>query len=442
MIKNVIPTLKPIGGELIELVLENRQDVREYGLLDAARLVQFGGRWDAERVATDGEMMDPSELERARRTRRPAAHNSPADPSRIEILIDGELTNFWGVVVFHPGRESLGDVITQGIRRLIGWKCMYVILNRGESGEIRFQAGAACPNRAFTTGRVHSLNLGVQLGALASKGGLEHYVWEEEVAVLERARSYRFPAALRVATWNVERLRSVKTKRGQRAELFMRSVDADVWVLTETAREMRPGPDFRTVCTAEPDQRRKPDERWAAISSRFPIDREIRTSDPMRAVAALIAPSETRPFLVYGVVLPMVDASWYGAPAAGGQAFEAALARLALDVERIREEYRGFDLFLAGDFNQDLASNHYYGSARRKQRLKEVLGDLGLRPLTAGSDDPIRAASPPYACIDHICASSDWRVRRSVRWPNLPKPEKGKLSDHFGVALEVVRGTE
>ena len=65
MIKNVIPTLKPIGGELIELVLENRQDVREYGLLDAARLVQFGGRWDAERVATDGEMMDPSELERA-----------------------------------------------------------------------------------------------------------------------------------------------------------------------------------------------------------------------------------------------------------------------------------------------------------------------------------------------------------------------------------------
>lgn len=441
MIKHVIPTLKPTGGEVIELVLENEQDVEEYTLLDAARLVRSGGRWSAESVATDDEMMDPSELQRAKGAPRPTARAASSDPSRVELLIDGELANFWGTFEYCPGREHLGDAIGHAIRRLIGWKCTYVILRR-EANEICFQAGAACPGRAFTTGRVRALSPGANLNVPFSGDEGDHYVWTEEESVLERASSYRFPPSLSFATWNVERLRSLKTKRGQRADLFMRSVHADVWVLTETAESVKPGPEFQTVCSAGPDEGHRPDERWAAICSRFPVDREIRTSDPLRSVAVILRPPEMAPFLVYGVVLPMVDAAWYGAPAAGGHSFDAALVRLASDVRRIRDEYSGLDLFLAGDFNQDLAADHYYGSGRRKQRLKDALGEMRLRPLTAGSDDPIRAASPPYACIDHICAPGEWRVRRSVRWPNLPKPPKGKLSDHFGVAVEIVHGTE
>ena len=63
MIKNVISTLKPTGGEFIELVIESEEDAREYRLIDAARLIHHGGRWDSERVATDDEVMDPTELE-------------------------------------------------------------------------------------------------------------------------------------------------------------------------------------------------------------------------------------------------------------------------------------------------------------------------------------------------------------------------------------------
>lgn len=245
------------------------------------------------------------------------------------------------------------------------------------------------------------------------------------------------PFSVSIATWNLERLRTLKSTRGQRVDLFLRSVHADVWVLTETAESVTPGPGFQVVSTAGPDEGHKPDERWAAICSRFPVDREIRTSDPLKSVAALITPPEMAPFLVYGVVLPTVDAAWYGAPAAGGQSFNAALVRLAADVRTIRDEYRGLNLFLAGDFNQDLADDHYYGSRPRKQRLKDVLEEMGVRPLTAGRDDPVRAGSPPHACIDHICASGEWRVRGSVRWPNLPKPQSRTLSDHFGVALEL-----
>lgn len=440
MIKNVIKTLKPEGGELIELVLENAQDAEEYALLDASRLIHHGGRWDCERVGTDDEMVDPSELERLRHEQRPTGPSADSDPARIELLLDGILLSFWGVVHFSPGREDLGDAIAGGLRRLIGWKCTYVILSRDDDRGLRFQVGAACPGRAFTTGVVRSLTAGADLDVPLSGDGGEPYVWTEETRVVARASSYPFPPSLSIATWNVERLRSLKTKRGQRVDLFMRSVSADVWVLTETSESVRPGPEFQVVSAAGPDEGHKPDERWATICSRFPIAREIRTSDPFKSVAALIRPPEMAAFLVYGVVLPMVDAAWYGAPAAGGQAFEAALARLAADVRRIRDEYGGLDLFLAGDLNQDLADDHCYGSRLRKQRLKDVLDEMGLKPLTAGADDPVRAGSPPHACIDHICASGEWRVRRSVRWPNLPKPQKGKLSDHFGVAVELVHG--
>lgn len=440
MIKNVIKTLKPEGGELIELVLENAQDVEEYALLDAARLIPHGGRWSAERVGTEDEIMDPFELERVRHEKRPSGPTAESDPTRIELLIDGILPNFWAVVHLSPGRENLGDAIAGGLRRLIGWKCIYVILSRYDDRGLRFQAGAACPGRAFTTGAIRPLTAGADLDVPLSVDEGTSYVWEEETRVLERASSYPFPPSLSIATWNVERLRSLKTKRGQRADLFMRSVSADVWVLTETSERVRPGPEFQVVSAAGPDDGHKPDERWATICSRFPIAMEIRTSDPFKSVAALIRPREMAPFLVYGVVLPMVDAAWYGAPAAGGQAFEAALARLAADVRRIRDEYGGLDLFLAGDFNQDLADDHYYGSRLRKQRLKDVLDEMRLKPFTAGADDPVRAGSPPHACIDHICASGEWRVRRSVRWPNLPKPASRKLSDHFGVALELVQG--
>ncbi len=386
--------------------------------------------------------MDPTELERAKRSSRPRGEERREDPGAAELLIDGDLTNFWGVVDYRPGAERLGDVIIAGIRRLIGWKCTYVILSRSDNGDIRFQAGAACPGAAFTTGRIRSLNPGVRFDAAGFGDAFGTSMWEDQATVLERARSRPFPPSFGFATWNLERLRSVKTKRGQRVELLMRAVSADVWVLTETSESVRPGPDFQIVSTRGPDEGHKPDERWAAICSRFPVDREIRTSDPLRAVAALIAPPESAPFLVYGVVLPTVNAAWYGAPAVGGHSFDAALVRLASDVRRIRDEYRGLDLFLAGDFNQDLADAHYYGSGPRKQRLKEVLGEMRVRPLTGGSDDPVRAASPAHACIDHICASGEWRVRRSVRWPNLPKPQKGKLSDHFGVAVELVHGRE
>ena len=98
----------------------------------------------------------------------------------------------------------------------------------------------------------------------------------------------------------------------------------------------------------------------------------------------------------------------------------------------------GAVLVVAGDFNQDLARRHYYGSKARRLQLEAALLSVGLRPLTAGDDDPIARDSRGYACIDHICVSSEPSVRvgRATRWPEAPAPVR-QLSDHFGVAVDI-----
>lgn len=278
MKKNIIKALWPEGGEIVELILENDADVREYALLDASRLIQHGGRWDMERVGTDDEMMDPIELERTKRLGRPRGGFSDDEVTSGErLFIDGELENFWGFSDFQVGRETLGDAIVRGIRRLIGWRCTYVILNRKDN-RIHFQAGAASPYRAFTEGHVRT---GSEISASPlSEAEPDHLTYAEEEAVLRLAEGREFPPRLAIANWNVARLSSFNSKKGQRVELFLRSVGVDTFVLTETSLAVKPGPTFASVFTDGPDAHHKPDERWAAIHSRFPIEQSIRTLDP------------------------------------------------------------------------------------------------------------------------------------------------------------------
>jgi len=99
------------------------------------------------------------------------------------------------------------------------------------------------------------------------------------------------------------------------------------------------------------------------------------------------------------------------------------------------------EFFLMGDFDQDLADSHYYGSRANRVALEAALQGAGLIPLTSGENDPVRRHSPPCASIDHICAriDSNWGAESRVRWPDAPVPER-RLSDHFGIAVSLECG--
>lgn len=241
---------------------------------------------------------------------------------------------------------------------------------------------------------------------------------------------------MKFATWNVARLVPSAIRRSTLVADQINRVAADVWVLTETDASFRPGPGFQSAATAGADRPGEASERWTMIWSRFPLEPLAPTSDPIRAVAARIVPPDGAPLIVYGTVLPWLGSPWCGVAAAQGKAFAAALAAQESDWHRLRAAYPDHDIIIAGDFNQDLADSHYYGSRENRRQLRLALDCAGFVALTADGSDPVRRNSPPCACIDHICISTPSRLLAGspFRWPDLPKPDR-RLSDHFGIGV-------
>ncbi len=209
-------------------------------------------------------------------------------------------------------------------------------------------------------------------------------------------------------------------------------------VLTETHDAFDPGYKFSAKSKEGRDEGDNlVGERWVTICSKHRLER-ISTSDEHRTTAARVFPKGQAAFLVFGAVLPWLADPWHGFPK-GRAAFVEAVNLQKLDWKALRRAYPDDELFVLGDFNQDLVAKppRYYGSKVARASLEGALTENGLEALTAGDRDPIRRESPPYACIDHICGliKSRWRLTTTERWPDAPKPLKGKLTDHFGVSV-------
>jgi endonuclease/exonuclease/phosphatase family metal-dependent hydrolase len=136
-------------------------------------------------------------------------------------------------------------------------------------------------------------------------------------------------------------------------------------------------------------------------------------------------------------VLPWLDDRRY-APLRGSDAFCEVLRRQAAEWSSLQQENPDAGICVAGDFNQDLAPSHYYGSARGRLALRHALAEARLVCLTAGADDPL-AQVPAHASIDHLCVS-EWLLpaeRPQARsWPS-PPLDRHRLTDHFGVYVDL-----
>lgn len=244
---------------------------------------------------------------------------------------------------------------------------------------------------------------------------------------------------MRIANWNVQRVLPAM-QRFARIREALSAVSADVYVLTETHASLVPRDGFHAVLSAAPDHTSAPGERWASIWSSSPLETHADyVSDPGRCVIARLPHSEIGELIVYACVLPWGGSTWRGITAAGGAAFLAALATYQRDWNRLVAEFPAATLVVAGDFNQDLALRHYYGSRVQREALTAGLTEVGLRALTGRESDPIARYSPPCACIDHICINRGAEVTAAaIRWPDAPAPDL-RLSDHFGVAVDLSR---
>jgi endonuclease/exonuclease/phosphatase family metal-dependent hydrolase len=244
---------------------------------------------------------------------------------------------------------------------------------------------------------------------------------------------------MKIANWNLERVLPTQARASAIRKHFT-IVNADIWILTETHELISPGTGFTSVMSGEPDRDSKPWERWAGIWSCHPI-KHLRSfvSDTARCTAARIAHPDFGDIVVYATVLPWGGSKWRGIESASGAAFASALTAYANDWQRLRVTFPNALHVVAGDFNQDLAPYHYYGSKRQHDLLESELVTAGMIALTADANDPIDwDSSKRHACIDHICVSKshELRIGNIIRWPEAASPDP-HLSDHFGVAVEI-----
>jgi endonuclease/exonuclease/phosphatase family metal-dependent hydrolase len=242
---------------------------------------------------------------------------------------------------------------------------------------------------------------------------------------------------MKIATWNVGY--GVSPSKNNRILEQMESVDADIWVLTETHDGLHP-PTPGSWRRISSDQRPleakvvKDGSRWSTIWSRLPIiERLLPTYDPIRTTAGVIDTPLGR-LIVFGTVLP-----WYHD---AGRTVAEEIAHQSDDWCNMVKSHGDVSICVAGDFNVNLDGPHYYGSKEGKKAVRRTLESYGLAALT-DFDHTGPVQRELYGLIDHIAVSAPFASHAGAIDIWQRENERGEVrSDHCGVAIEFSAATE
>ena len=218
---------------------------------------------------------------------------------------------------------------------------------------------------------------------------------------------------MRIATWNVERLKHYREITSILREI--ETADADILVLTETDARLFPRYPcaFHTPPLNEIRQGYYRDtENRVSVFSRHPCVRRHETCDPYTTIALELDTPRGR-LLVYGTIMGI-----FGNREAS---FKSDLTRQMADIRRLSEQ--GHRLCVAGDYNLSFGDNYYY-TRHGRDLVNETFRDCGIDILTR--DQP--------QCIDHIALTRGFADRpASIDEWNKDK----RLSDHKGIEADL-----
>lgn len=217
---------------------------------------------------------------------------------------------------------------------------------------------------------------------------------------------------MKIATWNVERLKHKAQLEMLKSEC--ERIGADVLVLTETDQRLRP--DFKycyetpLLAAIQPDYY-APTENRVSIYTNYPCVRQHETYDAATSLCVELE-TERGNLLVYGTIIGI-----YGNR---HLSFKEDLRKQADDVSRLSRLGDGF--CICGDFNCSFADNYYFTK----------LGRSILLETCSQNDIHLLTDSVPE-CIDHIAVTAEFVGNPTTHieeW-NLDK----SLSDHKGIAV-------
>jgi len=217
---------------------------------------------------------------------------------------------------------------------------------------------------------------------------------------------------MKIATWNVERLRH-KKELEEILSACERS-QADILVLTETDSQVRPNYQycFQTPSLVEIEPAAyRPTENRVSIFTNYKCLQQHTTFNKYTAICVELE-TEMGNLLVYGTIIGI-----YGNR---HPSFQQDLSRQLADFRRLSAS--GHNLCVCGDFNCTFSDNYYY-TERGRAAILQSFAENQIELLTRVRSE----------CIDHIAITGGFLRGTSLQieeW-NLDKT----LSDHKGIVI-------
>ena len=220
---------------------------------------------------------------------------------------------------------------------------------------------------------------------------------------------------MRIATWNVERLK-LKRKLPQITDICKR-ISSDIFVFTETDSSLDLGYKscWKSRLPTDGSMIYRDTESRVALCTNYEFVQWYETFNDQTAICAELS-TERGNLLVYAVVIGI-----YGNR---HKTYMEDLPRISADIDRLAAN--GKSISVCGDFNCSFSDNYYYTQAGRAM-LEDMLSRNGLVLLTRDQME----------CIDHIAVSRDFVGASALRveeW-NCDK----LLSDHKGIVADIIR---
>ncbi|MCD7776645.1 MAG: endonuclease/exonuclease/phosphatase family protein [Firmicutes bacterium] len=218
-----------------------------------------------------------------------------------------------------------------------------------------------------------------------------------------------------IATWNVEGLKH-KNKL-ERMLQVIDNINADILVLTETDRRLRPN--YHNVIESKPLFGRmvsiyKATENMVSIYTDYPCIQVYPTYDDYSSVCAELL-TEHGNLIVYGMVT--------GAFGNRGESFNSDLERQMEDISNFSSLRDG--ICVLGDFNCSFSDNYYFTKKGREAFLRSFdQSDICL--LTEGQPE----------CVDHIGVSKNYMLGACCQIDEWNHDKA--LSDHKGIRANII----
>ena len=224
---------------------------------------------------------------------------------------------------------------------------------------------------------------------------------------------------MKIATWNVERPSKSSPKTIEIINI-LKSLNADIIVLTETSEFIDLGKEYNVIHTAIIQDTRaayKPDERRVSIFSKYPLANNVSSFNTFNNEISICINLNTSlgELAVYGTIIGILGLR--------EKSYVTDLEEQLIDIENICNKVDNFCFI--GDLNMTFSDN-LYSSDISRNKLNAAFKKSGL----------INYTEEIYYNIDHIVLSEKFVGNSNVKcsdWNN----EK-TLSDHKGIMIEIV----